>query len=155
MRPPSLRLTPNLAHLPPGSTHPSASRDGASGHRKTAFAALGRRHHADMFGARDAPAKAAADAQTAGDDLVDIEQAVVGRARYQACGDLHLMVLIRGGIRMQNIYTIAAYRDAIAQAEAHLMAAKNVVSALLAEQRSEGEHNPHEAMLEKWIEHAQ
>ncbi len=55
---------------------------------------------------------------------------------------------------MQNIYTFPDYRDAIAQAEARLIGAKTV-SALLAQQRHKGEHNPHEAMLEKWIEHAE
>jgi hypothetical protein len=64
------------------------------------------------------------------------------------------MALIRSGIRMQNIYAFPHYRDAIAQAEARLVAAKNV-SRFLAEQRSKCEANPHEAMLEKWIEHAE
>ena len=64
------------------------------------------------------------------------------------------MALIRSGTRMQNIYTFPDYRDAIAQAEARSVAAKNV-SRFLAEQRQRGEVNPHEAMLEKWIEHAE
>ncbi len=55
---------------------------------------------------------------------------------------------------MQNIYTFPDYRDANVQAEARSVAAKNV-SKRLAEQRQRGEHNPHEAMLENWIEHAE
>ncbi len=55
---------------------------------------------------------------------------------------------------MQNIYAFPDYRDERVQAEARFIAAKNV-SRFLAEQRSKGEVNPHEAMLEKWIEHAE
>ncbi len=55
---------------------------------------------------------------------------------------------------MRNIYAFPDYGDAIVQAEAHSVAAKNV-SVLLAEQRRKGEHNPYEAMLRNWIEHAE